>query len=237
LKDGGNEAVREGKWSSAVRRYDKAIQYCAVALMEYQSNQDLNRGNIWTQEDDLETLQFNRATVPVIQKWTALTRVLVSCHLNLAMLGLKEEVKDVDARMTVMQAESALRVLAPFAFSRGKVVYVDETKKQHSVRDEVDSTFDEVKPLEAKAYYRLGVAQLQLSDYARAVASLEASVAAMNVTAKGSGGCSNETKSTMNAVLRKLHEAKRMHNEQKQRYRQRYQRALEKDGVKQDRDR
>jgi hypothetical protein len=212
LKDGGNEAVRDGQWPSAVRRYDKAIQYCAVALMES------NQGYVWTQ-----------GKVQVIQKWSPVTRILVSCRLNLAMLGLKEEVKEVDARMTVTQAELALHIMTPFTFSRGKVAYVDEHNETHILRDELDSVFDEVKALVAKACYRLGVAQLQLSLYESAVTSLGVSAAALTKLAEGGGAGSAEAKSTMNAVTRKLAEANRLHNEQKRRNRQRYQRALATD--------
>ena len=35
LKEGGNQALNEGSLQTAARRYDKAIQYCAVAFMNY----------------------------------------------------------------------------------------------------------------------------------------------------------------------------------------------------------
>jgi tetratricopeptide (TPR) repeat protein len=239
LKEGGNEAVQLAHWSEAVRRYDKAIQYCAVALMAnpHESMKYLTSGHthVVTEQEDNKSVFLAR----VIAVWSPLVRILVTSHLNLSMLGLKTEVHDLTSQDSVSQGRSALRILAPFACTRGKVIYEKEdVGREYVIRDdEPTSTYDETKELQAKAYFRLGVALIDVGSYKDAIDNLEASVAAMYAAAKNATQNTADTPRAMNPddqkpinlVLRKIREAKRQYNAQKQRYRQRYMRALDEE--------
>jgi len=205
LKDGGNEALREGNLDVAARRYDKAIRYCSVAFMSH--NAASTYGGKY--EDELMLISMKmleldieseHTVTPLMLKWSPLLKVLVSTRLNLSMLLLKQakHQKEMPQLQQAMdQARHALRELQPFCTQQGKICvsYMKSGSggrlcttgclsscSKSRVRTEVlksqepDDTFKEAKMLEAKAYFRLGSAYSDMGDYGEAVKSFDKSV-------------------------------------------------------------
>ena len=78
--------------------------------------------------------------------------------------------------------------------------------------DEPEETYVQAKALEAKAYFRLGSAQLVLNEYDDAVKSLECSV-----------GSTREANMKVDAgLLRKLNKAKQYRNDKIERQRKKF---------------
>jgi hypothetical protein len=214
LKDAGNVAMKANNFHAAAKYYDKAIQYCAVALMHYQE------GN-----NTLQHLSVGHHAVigvpstSVIALWSPLLRLLITTRLNMALLLLKPDFA-VPAR-SADQARHALKLLAPFTRQEGYVACVLR-RTQHVISNkEPKETYHEARALQAKAYFRLGSAELEMADYAAAVKSFEQSVK-----------CSDSKSSNQkpdSLLLRRLHEAKRMHGNKKKRDRRRYQRLVARD--------
>ena len=63
--------------------------------------------------------------------------------------------------------------MAPYTKEAGKVYCHDVLVRE----DEPKETFAEARKLQAKAYFRLGSAQLEMGDYINATKALEASIA------------------------------------------------------------
>lgn len=108
------------------------------------------------------------------------------------------------------QAEQSLKELIPFATKKGVVLM---GKKLASNRtDEPDNTYVQAKALQAKAYFRLGSAQLFLGDFEDAVKSLEHSVVS-----------TSEANMKIDAgLMRKLNKAKNCRNDKIERQRKKF---------------
>jgi len=199
LKEAGNEALKASLPFLAARRYDKAINYCSLAYLEFPV------GSV----DFLAEHQY------VISKnsgyecrWNELLKTLIMIRLNLAMCFLKEEIDDTKGAIT--QANLSLKELKPFATEKGIVLTGKKLTKKRT--DEPLDTYTESKALQAKAYFRLGSAQIAVQEYDDAVKTFEHSVdstkeAGMMVDA---------------AVMRKINEAKRGRKEKKERQRKKF---------------
>jgi len=103
LKEDGNKALKEGNCDLAARYYDMALQYCAVALMDYPG-----RSNFLT---DLEKL------VTMNSRWSTI-KLCTSVRLNLSLTMLMNKLDD--AIGSVDQANLALLELKPFNASKQK---------------------------------------------------------------------------------------------------------------------
>ena len=212
LKEGGNEASKEGLLNVAARRYDKAIQYCAVALMRYYDGEEslkhLTEGHLESQSN-----AGRRRASNVIVNWSPLLRVLITSRLNLALILLRPNF--LQPGRAAAQARTALKLLSPFCVQEGKVIRTRE-KKDYILKDlEPLETFKEAKALQAKAYYRLGSAELESGDYASAIKNFEASL-----LCAPSGADSKPDALT----VKRLQEAKRKHKSKKKRDRAKFQR-------------
>jgi WD40 repeat protein len=171
-KEGGNQALKGNMLAEAARRYDKGIQYCGLAFLSYEGAEEhvphLTRGLAHRVALDSEGTR----KVTLVYTWCPLLRVWVSCHLNLSLLFLKPELFRFqgDARN---QAKIALGLLKPYTQEEGKVMHNEIVLRT----DEPIDTFTEARALQAKAYFRLGSAELDMGDYLSAVPALEASLA------------------------------------------------------------
>ena len=193
LRDAGNDALKSSLPFVAARRYDKAITYCSLAYIEF----------------PVGTVEFlkkpNGADSRFI--WSDLLKLLIAVRLNLALVYLVPEIND--ARGSVTLASLALKEVKPFATKMGTVV----TKNlAHARTDEPYTTYVEANTLQAKAYFRLGSAQLVLSEYDEAIKSFEQCVAS-----------TKEANMTVDSgVLRKINEAKRCRKEKKEKQRKKF---------------
>jgi hypothetical protein len=186
LKDAGNEALRERDLDLAAHRYDKAIRYGAVVSMSFLSKSlDFAVGR-------KELLEENGG---YHLEWGPLIRLLIVTRLNFALLllkpyfGKREEAAE--------QAHLALHDLRPFCAKKGKVMKGAKLDKVYR-EDEPEETYVDGKTLQAKAYFRLGLAQYELGEYCEAISCYEESVRSTQ-QAKAQPD---------NVVLRRLSEAK-----------------------------
>lgn len=218
LKEGGNQAVKENSLDTAARRYDKSIQYCAVAFMRYfegfQSLKHLTEGHHEIVAEAGKKTKKNLACV--IVSWSPLLRVLITSRLNMALLFLKPTFLAPDR--AAGQARAALKLLAPFTVRAGKVISVRDKKEYVLKEHEPVETYEEAQALQAKAYYRLGAAELESGDYAAAIKNFEASL-----KCKPSSSSSAATKPD-SLTVKRLQEAKRKHKNKKKRDRAKFQR-------------
>jgi len=201
LKEEGNKRLKENLAHSpllAAQYYDKALKYCAAGFMEYPQT----------------TLDFVSSHQKLLAKssgrilrWSALLKTFISIRLNLSMTLLKEPLNDsIDARE---QAELSLEELKPFCKSKGVVLTGRKLKK---IREgEPEQTFIDAKKFQAKAYFRLGCAQIQLGDYSEAVQSFQECLAATREL--------HPDEKPDNAVMRQILEATRLMRNQKKRRR------------------
>jgi tetratricopeptide (TPR) repeat protein len=172
-KEGGNQALKGGMLAEAARRYDKSIQYCGLAFLSYEGTNEhvphLARGLAHRVSLDRERSRPKT----LAYTWCPLFRVWVSCHLNLALLFLKPTLSRFqgDARN---QAKIALGLLKPYTQQEGKVMSAENVVLR---ADEPIRSYKEARGLQAKAYFRLGSAEMELGDYGSAVQELEASLA------------------------------------------------------------
>ena len=183
LKDGGNLALHAGSFDLAARRYDKAIQYGAVAIMSFPVK-------------GLDYALDQKESGYSYFAWRPIVKVLTIVRLNLALLMLKPHFSKPDHALE--QAQLALLALKPYCVTKGKVIYglkLDEVLRE----DEPEETFFEALALEAKAYFRLGSAQYKLAEYSKAILSFEHSVRSSQ----------RANSKPDNLVLRRLSEAKR----------------------------
>ena len=199
LKEAGNAALKASLPCLAARRYDKAINYCAVAYLKFPV------GMIkFLAEQQLKISENGGYEC----YWTELLQTLIMVRLNLAMVLLMPEIQD--AKGAVTQAEQSLRELKPFATNKG-VVFMGK-KLAFNRTDEPEDTYVQAKALQAKAYFRLGSAQLVLGEYDDAVKSLECSVAS-----------TREANMKVDAgLLRKLNKAKHIRNDRIERQRKKF---------------
>lgn len=186
LKEAGNEALKASLPILAARRYDKAVNYCSIAYLEF----------------PVGTVDFLAEHQYVISKnggyecrWNELLKTLIMVRLNLAMVFLKKEIDD--AKGSVTQANLSLKELKPFATERGVVLTGKKLSKKRT--DEPHGTYTEAKGLQAKAYFRLGSAQLVMNEYDDAVKTFEHCVESTK-----EAGMTVE----LTGVLRKMTEAK-----------------------------
>ena len=122
--------------------------------------------------------------------------------------SLHQEIDDTKGAIT--QANLSLKELKPFATEKGIVLTGKKLTKKRT--NEPLDTYTESKALQAKAYFRLGSAQIAMQEYDDAVKTFEHSVdstkeAGMLVDA---------------AVMRKINEAKRGRKEKKERQRKKF---------------
>jgi tetratricopeptide (TPR) repeat protein len=199
LKEAGNDALKASLPSLAAQRYDKAINYCSIAYLEFPIGNSLflaEHQYLMTKNSGFEC------------RWNPLLKQLVMIRLNLSMCFLKDELND--AKEALSQANLALRELRPFATEKGVVLTGKKLSKKR--KDEPDETFKEAKTLQAKAYFRLGSAQLAATDFEEAVNSFDKSAK-----------CSKEVDLEVEAaVVRKLNEAKRRRKEKKEKERKKF---------------
>ena len=200
LKDGGNAALRAGDFQVAARRYDKAIQYGAVASMSFPvCNLDFAKGR-------RETLKENGG---FHLEWGLLVKTIVVTRLNMALLMLKPQFSHPE--QAVEQARLALQELKPFSAAKGKIMKGSKLDSVHRA-DEPMETFEEAMHLQTKAYFRLGSAYYEKGEYSEAVQSFEQSVKS-----------STEANSAPdNLVLRRLSEAKRENKRKNKRQRKKF---------------
>jgi hypothetical protein len=208
-KEGGNEAMKKSHYEAAARRYDKAIQYCAVAFFSYEGSSIHVPHLVQGMSKCVPTADGESGhKMGYVYTWCPLLRLWISCHLNLALLLLKPGFCRFqgDARN---QAEIALRLLAPYTKEVGKV-YHEQILLSES---EPHSTYMEARKLQAKAFFRLGSAELEIEDYVSAVKSLESSISATDGPVDP-------------LVLKRLSKAKRRSSSQKKRNKRRFELAL-----------
>jgi tetratricopeptide (TPR) repeat protein len=224
LKEGGNQAVKEGSLNAAARRYDKAIQYCGVAFMQYHEGMtDLKHLTIG-HHIEAAALKSGEQVRPsnVVAIWSPLLRVLITSRLNMSLLLLKSEFA-LPSR-AADQARAALKLLFPFTRHEGKIIVIlsrgGDKKKEHVVSDkEPAETYKEAKSLQAKAYFRLGSAELNMGDYSAAIKSFEASLKSSSVTSPDSKPDS--------LLMRRLQEAKQRRKAKKKRDRKKFQKLMD----------
>ena len=164
LKASGNLAVHAGSVSLAARLYDHALQYCAVAFMSFQyGDSDFFH---WTQPEqfcDEQELQ-----------WSPLLKLMVTTRLNLSMVLLKIPCKE--PKHAGVQAMMALLELDPFVQKRGEIRKGGQYMDIVHNNAEPESTYEEAKALQAKAFFRLGSSHLEIGDFGVAVKHFEASL-------------------------------------------------------------
>ena len=133
-------------------------------------------------------------------------------HFSIATLSASrfshQEIKDT--RGAITQATLSLHALKPFATEKGVVLTGKKLTKKRT--DEPERTFHEAKALQAKAYFRLGSAQMVTEEYDEAVQTF--------------GRCVHSTKEagmTLDSVVvRKVNEAKRLCKGKKDRQRKKF---------------
>ena len=164
LKVSGNLALRAGSVSLAARLYDQALQYCAVAFMSFQyGDSDFFH---WTQPHQFCEEQE--------LQWSPLLKLMLTTRLNLSMALLKISCKE--PKHAGVQAMMALLELDPFVQKRGEVRKGGHQMDIVHNNAEPESTYEEAKALQAKAFFRLGSSLLELGDYGVAVKHFEASL-------------------------------------------------------------
>ena len=223
LKEGGNQAVKKGLLRIAAHRYDKAIQYCAVAFMQYPEGstnlRHLTAGHHADQAHFDNALKGGRLPSTVVV-WSPLLQILITARLNLSLLLAKPEF--AQPSKAADQARAALKLVLPFTRNEGKVYCAsprNERKKDVVVNNhEPSETFRQAKELQAKAYFRLGSAELDMGDYSAAIKSLEQALKSANKA--------SPNKKADSLLLHRLQEAKRKRKAKKKRDRQKFQRLL-----------
>jgi tetratricopeptide (TPR) repeat protein len=240
LKDGGNEALRDGDLDVAGRRYDKAIRYCSIAFMSHRAavtyrgkyEHELTLISMKMLELDIDS---DHTVTPLMLKWSPLLKVLISTRLNLSMLLLKQanhQAEGLQLEQAKHQARHALRELQPFCTKKGCVCMLvmksgsvarlcastatgkGKIKTEVLKSKEPEETYREAKTLEAKAFFRLGSAQLDMGECAEAVKSFDKSIECtleLNPDAKLDP-----------LVVRRLNEAKREKIRQNKRQRKKF---------------
>ena len=214
-KEGGNDAMKANLLQAAARRYDKAIQYLAVAIMSYaEGNATLEHLECPYHETVIVDDGKATWTYPI---WSEPLKLLILCRLNLALLLLKKEFSQ--PQQAANQARDALKLLSPFCGAEGKIRCVRGKSTVYVKDDEPSENYRESKSLQAKAYFRLGSAELEIGDYAAAIKSFELSLVAAKLDPN--------YKKPDALTVKRLEEAKHKHKLKKKRIRNKYQRLLE----------
>ena len=207
LKEGGNAALSTGKIPLAAQRYDKAIRYCSVAFLRFP------KGHLSFLSSHQDVLLENGGHEV---RWTPLLKALVTIRLNLSMTLLRSEA--YFPALACDHAGLALQELKPFVASKGSVLTGRKLTK--SREGEPEETYTEAKELQAKAYFRLGNAQIVTGDYSKAVKSLELSIKATKAL-KGSDAKPEAV------VQRRLAEARKLNAKKRKRQREKFAFAFE----------
>jgi tetratricopeptide (TPR) repeat protein len=202
LKAGGNTALKAGSVSLAARRYDLAIQYCAVAFMEFRNGEiDFLIANRREQDCNYQEM-----------KWSPLLKLMITARLNLSMVLLNATCKE--PKKAADQAMLALSQLGPFAYQRGEVRRKSKHLDVLYNNAEPDTTYEQAKELQAKAFFRLGSALLEIGEYKYAVKNFEASI-------KSTRQLDCEAKPEA-ILLRRLAEARRENEKRNKQQRKRF---------------
>jgi len=221
LKEAGNTAQKAGLPSLAARRYDQAVQYCAIVFLEfprgdldiYAARAISNNDNSNNGSEDIASLNPRRL------QWSPLLKLLITTRLNLSMVLLKLQ-HNPEPRKAADLAMTALFELGPFVMQKGQIRkgrrYVDVHK-----RGEPHETYQVAKELQAKGYFRLGSAQCDMGNHADAVKSFEHSI--KSTKAISNNGTSGEPESI---VLRRLAEAKRVSERKSKKLRKKLKAAM-----------
>jgi hypothetical protein len=189
LKDAGNAALQLNNFDLAARRYDKAIQYGAIASMTFPAgNLDFAKGR----KDKL------KESGGFLLEWN-LIRVLIVSRLNLALLLLKPHFSRPNHAEG--QVRHAMRELQPFCTHKGKIMKKGSGLGLTEVHrsDEPEETYLEAMALRAKGSFRLGSAHYKMGDYELATYSFKKSIESTKLAESQPD----------NLVLRCLSEAKR----------------------------
>jgi len=186
LKEAGNNALKAGFPTLAAQRYDQAIQYCAIAYLQFPA-ENLN-------------LFLKQKIVEPNLEWSPLLQLLISTRLNLSMVLLR--LPEAEPKKAAKLAKLALNELAPFAEEPQKIRKGPKPSKIYK-EDEPESTYNATKKLQAKAYFRLGSAHFAAKDYSNAIISFEESLKSTKAV--------DEYCQPEQVVLRRLAESKREH--------------------------
>jgi len=202
LEEAGNKAVKWESYNLAARRYDLALQYCAVGFMMYPTGPaDL----VFRSKD-------------AMLRWSPLLKLLIAVRLDLSMVLLKSPV--LEPKKAADQAMMALLELGPFCSEKGKVKKGKDLDIMYN-EEEPEQTFLEAKELEAKAFFRLGSAQCEIGDYGEAVRSYEHSIESTKSISK--------TAKPERVVLTRLADAKRENSRKNKRQRKKLKAMFEQD--------
>ena len=202
LKAGGNTALKAGSVSLSARRYDLALQYCAVAFMAFPHGEIdfLNESRHEQDGNDQE------------MEWSQLLKLMITIRLNLSMVLLKAPCKE--PKKAADQAMMALLELDPFVQQRGEVRKGGKHLDMVYNNAEPETTYEQAKELQAKAFFRLGSALLEIGEYSDAVKNFEASI-------KSTRHLNSEAKPEA-IVLRRLAEAKGENEKRNKQQRKRF---------------
>jgi tetratricopeptide (TPR) repeat protein len=201
LKNGGNEAMKLGLCFKAAQRYDKAVSYCAVALMPHvDSDKILSPFTIahLTFGDE-----YDSPPGTTCKLWSPIVRNLLAIRLNLSLLMLKPELNNPSYAADL--AEMVLVQLSPYTVEKGIVFFNVMVSKNEPI-----GTYLEAKTVESKAHFRLGCARYELKDYSKAVKHFQASLDCFQEIQKISMVVNPETpqRKPDAALLRRLQDAK-----------------------------
>jgi tetratricopeptide (TPR) repeat protein len=202
LKEDGNRACKDDNINLAASYYDKALRYCSIIYMNHKFN------NIVLQND----LGFAMAQkCACIKEWSPLFKTFISILLNLAMVNLKPEIHD--PKTASKQLKIVLRCLSPFV-NQSRMITTDE--RPCNLSNPSEEIYKEAKAFEAKAYFRLGTAMMELKDFSLAKKYYEESLESQKAIHPDSPPDKH--------ILRKLAaaknqlEKKRRHNKKRMRY-------------------
>ena len=171
LKNGGNEAMKLGLHYKAAQRYDRAVGYCAVALMPH-----IKTDKILNPFTEAYLTIGNMDDVPTGTKckmWSPVARNLLAIRLNLSLLMLKPEFNQ--PLYAAELAEMVLGQLEPYTMKIGIVLLTSVISKNEPME-----TYIEAKTVQSKAYFRLGCANYELRKYSKAVKNFQASLDGFN---------------------------------------------------------
>ena len=154
LKEDGNRACKEGNINLAASYYDKALRYCSVIYMNH------NFRNIVLPNDLVYAIAQERACV---EEWSFLFKTFIPILLNLAMVNLKPEIHN--PKIASNQLKIALRWLSPIVNQSGMMTTDEHRCNLSNPSEEI---YKDAKEFEAKAYFRLGTAMMELKDFSLA---------------------------------------------------------------------